>query len=74
MSRGCRYLLDVSGDMSAECGDATADVFPCVADLPTCQEVDDYWVEVPPDDYPCKGAEDAAESACQSIEPFVMRP
>lgn len=60
----CRYELGVAGDLSAECGDAAVSVFACVADLQTCEEVDNYWYEIPADSYPCKAADDAAESAC----------
>jgi len=60
----CSYALGVSSDVSAECGAAAADVFACVADLSTCEEVDDWWFEVPADSYPCKAADDNAESAC----------
>jgi hypothetical protein len=72
--QGCRYALDVSADISAKCGDAAADVFACVADLATCEEVNDYWFEIPPDSYPCKNADDAAESACLSVGPFEVQP
>jgi len=73
--QACRYALDVSADLSAECGDAAADVFACVADLPTCEDVNDYWFEVPADSYPCKAADDAAESVCMSdIGAFEVQP
>ena len=69
----CRYALGVSADFSTECGDAAASVFACVADLQTCEEVDDYWYEIPPDSYPCKAADDAAESACASVGAFGVQ-
>jgi hypothetical protein len=72
--QACRYVLDVSGDFSDECGNAAGAVFACVADLPTCEEVNDYWFEIPPDSYPCKAADDAAESACLDVDAFEVQP
>jgi hypothetical protein len=60
----CGYLLDVAADSSAECGAAMADVFACVSDLQTCEEVDGWWFGDPWDSYPCKAADDTANSAC----------
>ena len=61
----CGYLLDVAADNSAECGAAMTDMFACVSDLQTCEEVDGWWFEDPWDSYPCKAADDAANSACE---------
>jgi hypothetical protein len=60
----CQYSLDVSGDTSAECEAAATDVFSCVADLSSCEEVEAYWYEEPFDNYPCKAADDNVESTC----------
>jgi hypothetical protein len=63
-TEACAYTLNVSADFSAECGGAAADLFACVADLPSCEQVDAYWFEIPADSYPCKAGDDQVESAC----------
>jgi hypothetical protein len=69
----CRWELGVDGDLSAECGDPAVSPLACVANLQTCEEVDNYWYEIPPDSYPCKAADDAAESACLIFGPHRVR-
>jgi hypothetical protein len=60
----CRDNLDEGARRSAECEAAVADVYACVADLSSCEEVEAWHTEVPADSYPCKAADDRVRSIC----------
>jgi hypothetical protein len=60
----CRYELDVAAATSEACGSAVEGLFACVVNLPTCEAVNAYWVEIPSDSYPCKFGDDAVEALC----------
>ena len=49
--------------ISSECATAVRDQNICLSGL-TCAELDAWLEEVPPDDYPCKSADDEVDDAC----------
>jgi len=49
--------------ISSECANAVRDQNVCLGEL-TCAEFEAWLEEVPPDGYPCKGADDGVENAC----------
>ncbi|UCD25258.1 MAG: hypothetical protein JSW51_04870 [Gemmatimonadota bacterium] len=65
-----QYWNDLLGDaasVSAECETLYAELLACVADLPSCDQVDAHYSEDPPDSYPCKAEEDAVRSTCPGV-------
>jgi hypothetical protein len=52
-------------DFSQACGDADADVNACVSAL-NCEQFEGWRDEVPPDSYPCKAEDDAADQICNA--------
>ena len=71
----CRLALDLAAVLGAECRDATEGLSACIGNLPTCEELEDFWSGVPPDNYPCKAAEEAFDDACLAdIGPFDVQP
>lgn len=49
--------------ISSECANAVRDQNVCLGQL-ACAEFEAWLEEVPPDGYPCKGADDGVENAC----------
>lgn len=49
--------------ISSECAYAVRDQNVCLGEL-TCEEFEAWLEEIPPDGYPCKGADDGRENAC----------
>lgn len=67
----CYLNLAEGARMSAECEDAVADVYACVAGLPSCEQVNAWWSEIPADSYPCKPANDLARLPTKSLVPSI---
>jgi hypothetical protein len=63
----CNDLLGDAASVSAECESLYAELLACVADLPSCDQVDAHYSEDPPDSYPCKAEEDAVRSTCPGV-------
>jgi hypothetical protein len=60
----CSCTVNEGALVSAECETAVADIDYCVADLPSCDQVEAWWDMTPADSYPCKAADDERDSAC----------
>ncbi len=55
----CDDLLAEAASVSDECATLFAEMAACVGELPSCDDVNAYYSEDPPDSYPCKAEEDA---------------
>lgn len=66
-----QYCNDLLGDAASECRTRNAELLMCVAELPSCDEVDafydGYYSEDPPDSYPCKAEAEARDATCQGV-------
>lgn len=60
---GCMEESSRAQAISSECAIAVRDQNVCLGEL-TCAELEAWIEEVPPDGYPCKGADDGVESTC----------
>lgn len=59
----CRAALENAQRVSANCVNAFSAVNTCVAGL-TCEQVNAWSNETPPDSYPCKAQDDGIDTAC----------
>ena len=59
----CENDIDGARDYSAACGDRLEERYECLVDL-SCQELDDWNSRLPPDSFPCRDEQRAAETAC----------
>jgi hypothetical protein len=60
----CRLALDLAAVIGAQCRDALEGLSACLGNLPTCEELEDFYSGVPPNSYPCDAAENAFDDAC----------
>lgn len=60
---GCMEESSQARSISSECANAVRDQNVCLGEL-TCAEFEAWLEEVPPDGYPCQGADDGVENAC----------
>ena len=64
----CNDFVAEYASVGAECGTLNVELFMCVGELPSCDEVeafyDGYYTEDPPDSYPCRAEAEARDSAC----------
>jgi hypothetical protein len=70
----CSDLLGQAAEVSADCEGRFTDMLACVADL-SCDRLDAYYSEDPPDSYPCKAEEDIFLSTCGlDVGAFEVQP
>jgi hypothetical protein len=62
---GCADEISQARAISSECVNAVRDQNVCLGAL-TCSELQSWVEEVPPDAYPCRGADDGVDDACGS--------
>jgi hypothetical protein len=59
----CEEDLSEASDFSSACGAAANDRSMCVAGL-TCEELEAWMGQVPPESYPCRDEEIAVDDEC----------
>jgi len=59
----CARELYYAESVSSQCADSVRNQNVCLSEL-TCEELDAWREEVPPDSYPCKDADDAVYAVC----------
>jgi hypothetical protein len=52
----CQQDLDAEYEYATACGTASEGVFECVAELETCDEVEAWKAQSPPESFPCQPA------------------
>jgi hypothetical protein len=60
---GCMEESSQARVISSECANAVRDQNVCLGAL-TCTELDAWLEEAPPNEYPCKAADDGVYNAC----------